>query len=302
MSTLVNRLPCLGVGASLSLEAEPDPAHLAAQPGGPSFVEYAGKASYDAVADDVGRVLEAGASVLFHPSYINFCGTFENASEWLDETARHLAATGSPWFAQDLAYCAWGGNPGYSTQLGFFLPPILNAESLESACARVLEVKARVPVAVAVEPPPFNFVVGNMGLMPYFRDLTTRTDIAILLDAGHMVSYELAAKKKIFDEDEGFPWDRVVELHVAGGRIEVGEDGERIYVDAHERPILDETWEMLCELLQRADQVRAVCFECEGTTEEEVLSTLEKVRRLVIEHSTSEAMVARVEEELRGTG
>ena len=50
MSSPLEGLPTLGVGASLSLEARPDPAALAARPGGPSFVEYASKACFEAVA------------------------------------------------------------------------------------------------------------------------------------------------------------------------------------------------------------------------------------------------------------
>src|SRR5690349_9122777 len=101
MRTPVDALPCLGVGASLSLQTRPDPAELVRAPGGPSFIEYAGNATLEAVADDVARIRGAGAPVLFHPSYVNFCGSFPNAPAWLDETARHIEAVGSPWFAQD---------------------------------------------------------------------------------------------------------------------------------------------------------------------------------------------------------
>ncbi len=301
MSSPLDALPTLGVGASLSLEARPDPAALAARPGGPSFVEYASKACFEAVASDVARVRAAGARVLFHPSYINFCGTFPNAPAWLDETVRHIAATGSPWFAQDVAYCAWAGNPGYSTQLGYFLPPLLTGPSLEAACVRVREVMARVPVQVALEPPPFNFVVGDMGLLPFFGALADRTNAAVLLDAGHLVSWEVATGRKVAEDAERFPWHRVVELHVAGGKLEEGQGGGAVYVDAHERTVLDETWAMFRWLLGRATSLRAVCFECEGASEETVMATLARVRGLVLEHSACPALVEKVREELRGT-
>jgi len=300
MTASLAALPTLGVGASLSLEAKPDPAALAARPGGPSFVEYASKACFEAVAEDVARVRAAGARVLFHPSYINFCGTFPNAPAWLDETARHIAATDSPWFAQDVAYCAWDAHPGYSSQFGFFLPPLLTEPSLASACERVREVMARVPVQVALEPPPFNFVVGELGLLPFFGALAERTDAAVLLDAGHLVSWEVATGRKVADGADGFPWDRVVELHVAGGKLEQGEEGGAVYVDAHEQPVLEQTWDMFRWLLGKATSLRAVCFECEGATEEAVLSTLARVRGMVLAHGACPALVEKVREELRG--
>jgi len=44
MSTHIDKLPTLGVGASLSLSSDPDPVTLVKKKGGPSFVEYAGLA------------------------------------------------------------------------------------------------------------------------------------------------------------------------------------------------------------------------------------------------------------------
>ena len=103
MGVLIEQLPALGVGASLSLSSKPDPVALVNSAGGPGFVEYAGLVDVDAVIDEVNRVRAAGAPVLFHPSYINFCGSFANSSVWLEETARQIKTVHSPWFAQDCA-------------------------------------------------------------------------------------------------------------------------------------------------------------------------------------------------------
>ena len=292
-------LPCLGVGASLSLQTRPDPAALVRTRRGPSFIEYAGNVSFPFVRDDVERIREAGAPVLFHPSYINFCGTFPNEPGWLAETAAHLAAVGSPWFAQDCAYCFWGPTPGYSTQLGFFLPPIFNEASLARAIERVREVQAAIPLPVAVEPPPVTFVVGRMRALPFFGALATAADSAVLLDAGHLVSWEMATGLSLEPDLAGFPVERVVELHIAGGRIE--HDGAAaVYVDAHECPIVDATWRMLELLLPRLPCLRAVCFECEGASEATVLAALARIRHAVVASSASTALVLRAKAELRG--
>ena len=42
MSQQIDNLPVLGLGASLSLSAQPDPVKLVESSGGPDFVEYAG--------------------------------------------------------------------------------------------------------------------------------------------------------------------------------------------------------------------------------------------------------------------
>lgn len=290
MTNAWQELPVLGVGASLSLEARPDPAILAQRPDGPSFVEYAGRLDVAEVRADVERVKRAGVPVLFHPSYINFCGTFANARAWLEETARHVSEVGSPWFAQDLAYCFLGEGQGYSAELGYFVPPIFNRESLALAIERVREVQAVVQAPIAIEPPPMCFAVGRMRLFEFFGELAERTDCAILLDVGHLVSYELATGDALHGQLQDFPRERVIELHIAGGRLEDG-----LYIDAHERDILPEAWHMLRALLSHLPSVRAVCFECEGKGEDEVLTTLARLRSEVKAHSVNAQLVRKVE-------
>lgn len=295
MSAIIENLPTLGVGASLSLSSKPDPVALVNSAGGPSFVEYAGLVDVEAVIAEVERVRAAGAPVLFHPSYINFCGSFANSSIWLEETARHIAAVHSPWFAQDCAYCFWQEGAGYSTQVGYFIPPIFNQASLDCAIQRVKEVQAIVPVPVAIEPPPVTFVAGTMSLFTFFGELSRATDCAILLDMGHLVSYEMASGRKVFDDLAELPCDRVVEVHVAGGRLKKGDKGS-IYVDAHECSILEETWQMFDVMLSELPNVKAVCYECEGVNENTVLTTLKKIRQIVKNKSASQSLLSIMED------
>lgn len=284
-------LPTLGVGVSLSLAAEPDPVALVQAPGGPRFVEYAGLAEPDGVAAEVARIHAAGARVLFHPAYINFCGTFANDPAWLAATAAHVAATGSPWFAQDCAYCFWEEGASYSTQLGYFIPPLLTEASLRQAIVRVREVQAAVPAPVAVEPPPMAFVVGDMPLLRFFGRLARETGCALLLDMGHLVSWEMASGQRVLDAVDELPADSVIELHVAGGRLRETGSGP-VYLDMHEAPVLEPTWAMLDALLPRLGNVKALCYECEGMPAETVLRVLGELRARVRARSASPALVA----------
>lgn len=284
-------LPDLGIGVSLSLAAEPDPVTLVRAPGGPAFVEYAGLAEAASVAAEVARIRAAGAPVLFHPSYINFCGSFANHAAWLAATAAHVQAVGSPWFAQDCAYCFWQEGASYSTQLGYFIPPLLNEASLAFAIARVREVQAAVPVPVAVEPPPMAFVVGGMPLFTFFGRLARETGCALLLDMGHLVSWEMASGQRVMDAIDELPCAQVIELHVAGGRLRQAGDGP-VYMDMHEAPVLVETWAMLDALLPRLPNVKALCYECEGLPADTVLAVLGELRERVRRLSASPRLVA----------
>ncbi|MDP2228469.1 MAG: DUF692 family protein [Moraxellaceae bacterium] len=282
-------LPLLGIGVSLSLASEPDPVALVKMQGGPQFVEYAGLAEAMSVLPEIERVRAAGVPVLFHPSYVNFCGSFPNAPDWLAATADHVAAVGSPWFAQDCAYCFWEGGAGYSTQLGYFIPPILNEASLAFAIERVREVQTAVPVVVAIEPAPMSFVIGTMPLFTFFGRLAQETGCALLLDMGHLVSWEMASGQRVLDAIADLPCERVIEVHVAGGRLRKGEHGP-VYVDMHESPVLDEVWQMLTQMLPLLPNVKALCYECEGMPAATVMSHLERLREQVRRFSASAAL------------
>jgi uncharacterized protein len=291
MSNHLEELPTLGVGASLSLSSEPDPVSLVRAKGGPSFVEYSGLVDVDQVIDEVEKIRAAAAPVLFHPSYINFCGSYSNSNAWLEATSKHIESVGSSWFAQDVAYCFWEEGPGYSTQLGYFIPVIFNQRSLELAVERIKEVQAKVAVPVAIEPPPVAFIIGSMPLFSFFGSLSNQTDCAILLDMGHLVSYEMASGHSVLEAIDELPVERVIEVHIAGGRLKDGDAGP-IYVDAHECEIVEQTWQMFEAMLPRLPNVKAVCYECEGVNESSVLSTLKRIRKIVREKSISEALVA----------
>ncbi|MGK0296944.1 MAG: hypothetical protein ACI9XC_000544 [Gammaproteobacteria bacterium] len=290
MSNKIEQLPTLGIGASLSLSAKPDPVSLVQARQGPSFVEYAGLADVDDVIDEIDRIKSIGVPVLFHPSYINFCGSYSNSKHWLEATALQIKKVGSPWFAQDCAYCFWEEGPGYSSQFGYFIPPILNKASLKRAIERVREVQAIIPVTVAIEPPPVTFVVGSISVFSFFGELADQTDCAILLDMGHLVSYEMANGKAVTDALQALPQERVIEVHIAGGRIKEDKQGS-VYIDAHEWNIQDQTWQMLDRMLPELPNVKAVCFECEGVDEKIVLSTLKRLRKKVREKSISKELI-----------
>lgn len=287
-------LPTLGVGVSLSLASEPDPLWLAQAVGGPAFVEYAGLADPLRIQTQTQRLRAAGIPLLFHPSYLNFCGSFANESHWLAQTAAHVQAVASPWFAQDCAYCFWSAGQGYSTQFGYFVPPVFNEASLQLAIARVREVQAAMPVPVAIEPPPLTFVVGNMPLCEFFGRLATATGCLLLLDMGHLVSYELASGRSLRAEWHALPWQQVVEVHIAGGRLQEGAQGP-LYLDAHECPVLPSSWALLQDILPLLPELRAVCYECEGIEGKEVLATLQRLRALVVAGTAHAALRAKVE-------
>lgn len=294
-------LPVLGVGASLSFGAEPDPVALARAAGGPSFVEYAGAVQHSWLARPLQELRQARVPVLYHPSCLNLCGPYPNPTPWLQAVQAHVEAVGSAWLAQDVAACFVGATPGYSTQLGYFLPPPLTRASLEQAVERVLEVRAVVRAPLLLEPAPVTFVLGDLDIFTWLGELAERTGCGLLLDVGHLVSHQLAAGRALAEGLERLDLGRVVELHIAGGVIE-RRAGRAWYLDCHELPPLPEVWQLARLLLGQCPALRAVCVECEGAAALQVLPLLRRTRERVALGAANPALREKARAELLAEG
>ena len=70
----------------------------------------------------------------------------------------------------------------------------------------------------------------------------------------------------------------------------------RINIKFHlklDRPILPAAWQLLDQLLPHLSELRAVCFECEGAGEKDVLATLRRLRDTVKQKSGHPELAAR---------
>ncbi|MBL9037847.1 MAG: DUF692 family protein [Archangium sp.] len=291
-------LPTLGVGASLSFGASPDPVALAQLQGGPSFIEYAGAVQHSFMQKPLAQLERLRVPVLYHPSCLNLWGSVPNPRPWLDAVNAHVRAVKSAWLAQDVALCfASAECPGYSIQLGYFIAPILTATTLREAARRVEEVVAAMDVPLLLEPAPVTFQLGEMDIFTWLGALAEMTDCGLLLDAGHVVSHQLArGASSLLEGLERLDLSRVVELHVAGGVIKRS-GARQHYVDAHDLPILPETWQVFEHLLERTPSLRAVCVECEGSMAHSVLPVLEQTRRAVSRGTINDALRTKVDAE-----
>lgn len=306
-SPKADELPTLGVGASLSFGTEPDPVQLARLPGGPSFIEYAGAVDWQSLEPALSQLKRAGVPLLYHPSCLNLCGPYPNPTPWIQAVSQHVAAVDSAWLAQDVSICFVGDTPGYSIQLGYFIPPILTRESLAQAVVRVREVTDRITVPLLLEPAPVTFRLGDMTIFEWLGALANETDCGLLIDAGHVVSHQMAAGNAddLTAGLDALELDRVTEVHVAGGvlfeRVERG-GRRKYYQDSHDLPILPETWQVFVALLERCPRLRAVCVECEGSLAQTILPIIQEVRQEVADRALNPVLREKVAIELAAAG
>lgn len=281
----IQRLPVIGVGASLSFGVPPDPVSLAQMREGPDFVEYAGSVDAMIYQKEIRTLHEQKVPTLFHPSCLNLCGPWPNPRQWLEAVQEHVQYVRSPWLAQDVSVC-FIEEPGYSIQLGYFVGPILSKASLEQAVQRVLEVRNVVNVPLLLEPPPATWRIGDMSMMEWLNELALRTGCGLLIDSGHMYAHCLVEKRNLLSDID---FSRVVEIHVAGGSIGV-RNKRKYYTDDHRLPIQPEAWAVFDRLVASSPNLKAVCYECEGASAASVLPVLQRVRQRVLQNTQNEAL------------
>ncbi|HTS83312.1 MAG TPA: DUF692 family protein [Myxococcaceae bacterium] len=262
-------LPFLGLGLSSNLDpaVEPDPWALhAAEPGLLDLVEYSAPLPLQEAERDAGLFPTLMARrerlpVLFHPVHLNLAGPELEPAGRLAALEAHARAVGSPWVGNDVAWWHVGGTalPGY-----LYLPPPFSAAGLELAAAHALHVAAGLSVPLALENPVVVRRDGPLHVLDFMAALHARTGCPLVLDVGHLVAAQLASKLPLETGLDGFPFDAVIEVHVAGAVITRTTEGRGVYMDDHGQPLRSEVLGLLAEVLPRCRALRALVFEGDG--------------------------------------
>ncbi|WNG37555.1 DUF692 family protein [Archangium violaceum] len=278
-------LPWRGLGLSSNLDAadQPHPYRLLAGfPGLFDFVEYSAPLSLDETREHASlfpRMWERrqDVPVLFHPVHLNLYGPELESVKALEDLDAHARAVGSAWVGNDIGWWHSGGQPfpGYL----YFTPPFTEA-GIRDCVAHALHVQSHLSVPLALENPAAFAKRGELHVLDFMARVHERTGLPMLIDLGHLFSYQLAAGLPLDAGLEGFPWDKVIELHIAGGVI-TRRSGRGYYVDDHTQPVREELFGLLESLLPRCTSLRAVTFEGDGHPDEVALISLRRLRQLV---------------------
>nr|WP_255215971.1 DUF692 family multinuclear iron-containing protein [Pseudenhygromyxa sp. WMMC2535] len=157
------------------------------------------------------------------------------------------------------------------------LPPVLTAEAVAPMAAGIVALREATGLEVLPENPPGAIFLGELHLLEFFAALAERADTGLLIDCAHLAMFQRARGLDPLDGFDLLPWDRVVELHVAGGR-EREVEGLAWVDDDHGIEVLAETWAITEAALERASNLRAVVVECERNAIAEVAPLFTQVR------------------------
>ena len=226
------------------------------------------------VDEDALAWVRDGAPTTYHFLDVNLEEPESLDDEWIDATAALARELGAAWLCGDAGLWHLGPRDrGHGT----LLPPVLEDGSASELAEAVRRLRERSGLEVLPENPPAHVYLGPLHLLDYFGRVAERADCGLLLDVAHVAAFQRVRGHEPLDGFEDFPFERVVELHVAGGRL--FEHGGRSFVeDDHGTEVLPESWAILDHVLARAVNLRAVIVEAERNPLEKALPLFEAVR------------------------
>lgn len=176
--------------------------------------------------------------------------------DYLAQVQQVLGTIGTQWHSDHLCFLRSDRD---HVGLGSFGPLALDDHDLHVLKRNLAEVHATIRGHVLLENPAD--VLGFAGSdgaklgRDYARALSA-AGVGGLLDVTNLA---LNARNDGFDPLDflqHIAWDRVIEVHLAGGRLAGG-----LWIDSHDHPVDEESWALLSVVVQRAPHLRAVIIE-----------------------------------------
>lgn len=179
--------------------------------------------------------------------------------DWLDQVREGIATLNPAWLCGDAGLWHFGPRERGAMLL---LPPILTDDAATAMAEGIVALREATGREVLPENPPGTVFLGDLHLLEFFARVAERADTGLLLDLAHLGIYQRAMGHEATDGLDALPRDRVVEVHVAGGKVR-HTDGLDWIEDDHTPDVLPETWALFDRLVPTLPNLKAVVFECE---------------------------------------
>ncbi|HWU61230.1 MAG TPA: DUF692 domain-containing protein [Ensifer sp.] len=126
------------------------------------------------------------------------------------------------------------------------LPVPYDRETLGRVCDHIDMVQVVLGRKILLENPSTyaRFEQSTMSETDFIREIARRTGCGLLLDVNNVLVSSVNNRLKPLAYLHDFPLDLVEEIHLAGHAEDQDEDGQRLLIDAHDRPVDDEVWRL----------------------------------------------------------
>ena len=273
----VRALPRLGLGISTEHGARHEGLDiLALRRARPDLLQFLeiGADLERGVDEDARAWIAAGLPTTYHFLDVNLEEPEDLDEAWLRDAAALARKCGAAWMCGDAGL--WHVGPrdrGHGT----LMPPVLTPASAASVGESAARLREASGLEVLPENPPAHAWLGPLHLLEYFAAAAEHGDTGLVLDVAHVAVFQNARGHAPLDGFDALPFERVVELHVAGGSA--FEHGGATFIDDdHGVEVLDATWAILDHVAPRAANLRAIVVEAERNRAEDVVPLFERVR------------------------
>ncbi len=271
-------LPRLGMGVSTEFGAHEvsgglDPFEMRAWPGHAEFLEVGVEVARG--LDGTARSWAAkGLPTTLHFLDLNLDDPDDFDAEWVEGFLAVRDVLRPAWICGDAGSWHFGRRAPGQLHL---LPPILCADAVAPMADGIARLRELSGLEVLPENPPGVAFLGDLHLLDFFSRVADAGDTGLLVDVAHLAIYQRQTGRKATDGLDGFDFDRVIELHVAGGTERLT-DGFAWVDDDHGPELLPETWTLFETFLARCRNLRAVVFECERNALADVAPAADRIR------------------------
>lgn len=217
--------------------------------------------------------IEAGGRTTLHFLDLNLEDPQDLDPTWLAGFRAAIGQLRPAWICGDAGLWHTGGRERGQMLL---LPPILTDESARQMAEGIIALREATGLEVLPENPPGTVFVGDLHLIEFFARLCEYADTGMLLDLAHLAIYQAASGHELMDGLDSLPADRVIECHIAGG-VHRETQGWPWIDDDHGTDILPQTWALTDAVLPRAQNLRAIVYECERNPLEACLPGLREI-------------------------
>lgn len=159
--------------------------------------------------------------------------------------------------SEHLSWSHW-----HKTFLNDLLPLPYHQESLAVVAGNIDKVQEALQRPILIENPSvyLSFYANDMTETEFLRELVKKTDCGLLLDINNVF---VSANNQKFSSKEyidTYPLDAVGEIHLAGHTSEIIDD-ERVLIDDHGSPVIDQVWALFSDALANIKQDVPVLIE-----------------------------------------
>ncbi len=151
-------------------------------------------------------------------------------------------------FSEHLAWSSHGGE-----WFNDLLPLPYNQQTLDRVVTHVAQMQDTLGRMILLENPSSYLCFDNstMGETEFLAAVSERTGCGLLLDLNNVF---ISATNIHFSAEEylaDFPLDRVGEIHLAGHRRDIDENGELLLIDSHSHPVVEDVWQLYASMIEK---------------------------------------------------